>query len=55
MTVKIGTCPECEGTQFALDPEDDRVLYGIFGPWMHEHNPGCSQYPETTEVTLSKP
>lgn len=52
MTTKTGTCPECGGPQYSVDPVEDATLYGIFGAWMHEHRPGCSQYPETTEVSL---
>ena len=53
MTAKTGNCPQCGGVQLAVDPDEDRVLFGIFGAFMHEHLPGCPEYPETTEVELT--
>lgn len=53
MTKRTGSYPHCGGTILAVDPDADRVLYGIFGDRMEEHYPGCDDYPDMTEIELS--
>jgi hypothetical protein len=47
MTRRTGSCPQCGGDVLTLDPEEDPVLFGIFGSQLAEHRPGCPDYPDT--------
>jgi hypothetical protein len=49
-----GKCDECDRRIVILDPAGDRILFRIFGPRLAEHDPGCPQYPDTTEVLLEE-
>jgi hypothetical protein len=54
VTARTGSCPQCGGDVLAVDPEEDPVLFRIFGSQLAEHRPGCPDYPRTTGIELSE-